>query len=120
METLIRVDQGLASERRVLEQGKHSETGVMTLLSIMIQGMKLGGRRTTGENESTAEHQGTTLVVLYPRSSRFRDQTIRLSDTITTTRGREPADTQKQQTTTNKHTHEHHLGRADVIEWRRG
>jgi hypothetical protein len=78
METLIRVDQGLASERRVLEQGEHSETGVMTLLSIMIQGMKLGGRRRTGENESTAEQQGTTLVVLHPRSSWFRDQTIRI------------------------------------------
>jgi hypothetical protein len=88
MEALIRVDQGLASERRVLEQGEHGQAGVMTLLSIMIQGMKLGGRRRIGESESTAEQQGTTLVVLHPRSSRFRDQTIRSSDTITTTRKR--------------------------------
>lgn len=77
METLIRVDQDVASERRVLE---HSETGAMTLLSIMFQGMKLGERRRIRESESTAERQGTTLVVLHPKSSWFwfRDQTIRI------------------------------------------
>jgi hypothetical protein len=111
MEALIRVDQGLASERRVLEQGEHGQAGVMTLLSIMIQGMKLGGEGESEKASRLRNNKGRRSSSCTPDHLGFA---IRPSDhqTRSQQQGREPADTQKQQQTTNstnKHTYEHHL-----------